>query len=330
MNRAATARIPASSANLGPGFDVLGLALSLFNDIEMHCEGLRKAVDHGKAEDINLSISVQGEGEKELPRDKSNLSFRSALKIFERLQVFPERMSIILRNRIPLKSGLGSSGAVIVGAMLAADSVCCGKLEQGEMLKMAAEIEGHGDNVAASMLGGLSAYIGEEKGPSAFRLSLRDRYKAIVATPHIGLSTNEARARLPHQVSREDVVFSLSRVALLCGLLASGGDKGIEAAMRDRIHQPYRAELVRGLDEVIDAALKAGALGAALSGAGPSIIALIRKEDDARKITQDIDSAFKELSISSRIRVLSIDRRGARVKRIQYKKPYPQTSFLNV
>ncbi len=304
--------IPATTANLGPGFDVLGMALTLYNEVTLETAGGLKAAP---TKDKDLEVVVRGEGENSLPRNRSNIVWRAAATVFARARRWPARVRLTLVNRIPLARGLGSSAAARVGGILAAAKVCGGESPDGA-LSLAVQLEGHPDNVAPAILGGLVASVSVPGGVvRTLSVPVPSGLHAVVCVPSFELSTERARRALPRSVPLADAVFTSSRVAMLVTALAQKRWDLLGIGMEDRLHQPYRAKLVPGLDRVMDAARRAGALGASLSGAGPSILALVRGEGVvARRVGAAMVRAFAPRRGRSHALVLGIDRRGTRVR----------------
>ncbi len=266
--------VPASTSNLGPGFDTLGLALELTNEVWVEpCE-------HG------LTIKVEGEGAESLARDEKNLVVRAMRLAFAERRLPGLKLRQV--NRIPLSRGLGSSAAAIVGGLVAAQQLLGQELP---LLELANRMEGHPDNVAPVISGGLVASGVLEQGAVARQVPLHECWQLSVAVPPFPLSTEEARRALPPQVSFEDAVFNLSRLALLL----SGLSQGLELDTGDRLHQPYRERLVPGFAAVCAAARQAGAAGAFLSGAGPTMAAFVdRRRADATEVARAMAAAFGE------------------------------------
>jgi homoserine kinase len=264
--------VPASVANLGSGFDAMGMALNLYNVVELEETG------------AGYQIEVAGEGEQALPRDKSNLVAQAINRLFEVSSHPASGWRLHLSNNIPLQSGLGSSAAAIVGGLVAANAVAGYPLSLKQILSQAIALEGHPDNVAAALMGGVVVIVPEENAAadnaSAAPDYLYTCFKppaglvAYTVIPGFTLSTSLARHILPEQVSLKDAVFNLARAAMLAMALRDGDWDKLGTAMQDRIHQPYRAHLIEGLEEMLQAARLAGAYGAFLGGAGPSVVAL--------------------------------------------------------
>jgi len=254
-----TLRIPASSANLGPGFDALGLALGIY----LNCRYRRAD---------RLSICASGRDAGSIPCGPDNLIWRTAAAVAEEHGAAMPPIELHIANDIPIGKGLGSSAAALTAGVVIADRVLGLNLKPARILDKAARFEGHPDNVAACTLGSIVAAAVDAGGfARAVRLDLANRFRVAVVIPDFELPTKEARAVLPESYSRADAVFNIQRAALLIAALAAGERAAFPAALEDRFHQPYRAPLVPGLGEMLK--LRApGLLGCALSGAGPSIL----------------------------------------------------------
>ncbi|BAS27615.1 homoserine kinase [Limnochorda pilosa] len=259
-------RVPATVANLGPGFDALGLALDLVNEVEMEVLGEEEDPASATAE-----VEVQGEGEQELPGDASNRVAQAACLLWRQVRGRAPRLRLRCTNHIPLRSGLGSSAAAAVGGLVAAQRLLGGPLPPDELLALAWELEGHGDNAAPALAGGLTVLL-----PGARRFLRLDPppLDVALALPDRRWSTEASRGVLPDQVPRQDAVFNLTASAALVASLALGRHDLLAIAMQDRLHQPHRLPHVPGAPEALEAAMGAGALGAALAGAGPAVVAL--------------------------------------------------------
>ncbi|MGG4141548.1 homoserine kinase [Paenibacillus algorifonticola] len=269
-NRRVIVKVPASTANLGPGFDTLGMALSLYAWVEM------SVAEH-------TVFRLYGDEMKGIPEDKSNLIYKVAQLVFKEAGVQVPELDIAMYSNIPLTRGLGSSASAIVGALVAANALIGSPLSDDKLFQMATALEGHPDNVGASLFGGIvvSAWWDGERADYV-RLAPHEKLETLVAIPSFQLSTEKARHALPKQISMQDAVFNVSRSSLLVAALASGELGLIRHAMRDRLHQPYRAALIPGMAEILAKAADFGALGAALSGAGPTLIAFV-ESDSPRK-----------------------------------------------
>lgn len=306
-------KIPATTANLGPGFDVLALALQLYNTVEMEVGTEKK----GK----KLQIDIVGEGEENLPRDRRNIVYRAAKLVFDRFHLVPNTLHIKLINRIPLASGLGSSAAARIGGLVSANSLCGERLSREELLNLAAEIEGHADNVSAAMVGGLVVCcIFSLKGRKGREIEIvkfnpPENLSCVVCIPNFQIMTSQARKILPKTVKFEQAVFTSSRVAMLLAVLIRERYELLGMAMEDKLHQPYRKKLVKGMEVVFEEALRAGALGVSLSGAGPSILAFTASSTPhlAERVGEAMRKAFARHKIESRYLVLGIDGEGTKI-----------------
>ena len=261
-------RVPASSANLGPGFDALGLALGLY----LECR-FRPATQ--------LTIHVSGRDAASIPTDDSNLIWQTALDVARDTGRELPPVDLWIDNDIPLGKGLGSSAAALTAGVVIADRLLGLRWKPHSILDEAARIEGHPDNVAACVLGSIVASAIDSGGVArAVRVELSPRYGVAVVVPDFVLPTVKARAVLPNQYSREDTIFNVQRSALLIAALTSGVTTAFPAALEDRLHQPYRMALVPGLEEILR--LRApGLLGCALSGAGPSVLVFYERGSEA-------------------------------------------------
>lgn len=301
--------VPATSANLGPGFDTLGVALDVRNIIEMDETGI-----------LDVVIEVKGAGGGTLEEPAQNMVYLAALKVFERLGYRPNGLHIREQVNIPVARGMGSSAAAIVGGLLAANALVermtghkC--LSREELLQMAVAIEGHPDNVTPAMVGGFTvSCMDEERGPLHVRFDPPRGLQAVVVMPEVpihGKKTERSRGVLPTEVTLQDAVYNLNRTALLVAALAQGRTDLLSVATQDRLHQPYRASLVPGLRTVFHAALEAGARGVALSGAGPSVIAFV--EDDVEPVARAMEGAFQWAGSEATFLVAGLAREGAMV-----------------
>lgn len=273
-------KIPASTANLGPGFDTLGMALSLYAWIEM------KPAEQ-------TTFHLYGDQLSGIPQDKTNLIYKVAQAVFGEAGVHVPELEISMYSEIPLTRGLGSSASAIVGALVAANELIGAPLSQNKLMDMATKLEKHPDNVGASLLGGIVTAAWDGTHTKYIQFDAPNNLEVLVAIPDFQLSTTAARGVLPTQVSLKDAVFNTSRTSLLTAALATGRLDLISFAMQDVLHQPYRASLVPGLTHVLEEAYTHGALGAALSGAGPTVLALVDKNSsDKQALEQFMQNTF--------------------------------------
>ncbi len=295
-------RVPATTANLGPGYDVLGLALKLYNTVEME-------------KSDRLSIEIEGEGADSLPKDESNIVYQAAQLALQELRVTNYELRVKLVNNIPLARGLGSSAAARIGAIFAVNKLMGDKLSQDEILKIAARLEGHPDNVVSALVGGLTVAALTGNKVKFLRFSkVRDDLKIVVAIPDFKVSTIEARKVLPKNFSLIDVVTTSSSILFTTAILTGeGSPELLDESMQDRIHQPYRKKLIPAMDKVFNAARKAGAQGVALSGSGSTIAAFSigNSEEKNEKIGQAMVNAFHQAGHKSCYKTLEVEREGA-------------------
>lgn len=297
-------RVPATSANLGPGFDALGLALALHNEVVAE-------------ESDRVSVLVQGEGEAHLPRDAGNVVARGVQMAYQAAgRRFPG-CALECINRIPAARGLGSSAAAWVGGLVAGNCLVGEPLDRTALLGLAARAEGHPDNVAAALFGGLTVSCSAEDGTRAVTLAVPADIQWVALVPEISSGTAEARAVLPSSVPRHDAVFNVQRVALLLAALQTRRSDMLGAALDDRLHQPYRLRLFPWMPEVVDKARGAGALGCVLSGAGPSLLAVVvGSRGAAESVGRAMETALAAAGIRGSARILAVDGQGA-VSRIE-------------
>ncbi|MCD9022690.1 homoserine kinase [Cohnella silvisoli] len=258
-------KVPASTANLGPGFDSLGMALSLFAWISMEPSETTR-------------ITLVGDNLEGVSQDKTNLVYVVAQSVFDKAGIELPELDIGIRSDIPLTRGLGSSASAIVGALVAANSLIGNVLTDDELFQMATALEKHPDNVGASLFGGIIAAAWDGTRAEYVRIEPPSGMDVLVAIPEFELSTKKARNVLPEQITLSDAVFNVTHSSLLTAALASGRLDLLSHAMRDRLHQPYRAALIPGMDRILREATDHGALGAVLSGAGPTLLFLARSE----------------------------------------------------
>ena len=290
-----TVRVPASSANLGPGFDALALALNLY----LECR-FRPAQA--------LAICATGRDLGSISTGEDNFIWQTALRVAEHTGATMPAIELEIANDIPIGKGLGSSAAALTAGVVIANQVLGLGWDAHRVLDQAAQIEGHPDNVAACVLGSIVASAIDSDGVArAVRLELDPHYNVAVVVPDFMLPTSEARRVLPESYSREDTVFNVQRSALLIVALATGARDVFPTALEDRLHQPYRYDLVPGLKEITQ--LRApGLLGCALSGAGPSI--LVFHERGHERVCELVRGVFSRRGHKSEVVCSAVSPRG--------------------
>jgi homoserine kinase len=293
-------RVPATSANLGPGFDALGLALALYNDV------IAEEAD-------GVSVRVEGQGAGRLSVGAENIVARGVALAYEAAGRSFKGCDLACVNRIPPSRGLGSSAAAWVGGLVAGNALLGSPLTREQLLTEAARAEGHPDNVAAAIMGGLTVSCAGAEAVTSVSLPVDPALTWVSLIPEVTGSTAEARAVLPQSVPRADAVFNVQRVALLLAGLQSGRHDAVSAALDDRLHQPYRRRLFPWMPAVASAARDAGALGCVLSGAGPSLLAVVA--GDGAAVGAAMESALFAAGMRGRAHAFAVDTTGAAVVR---------------
>ncbi|MEA5582963.1 homoserine kinase [Nodularia harveyana UHCC-0300] len=294
-----TVTVPATTANLGPGFDCIGAALTLYNKFKF------TALDEG-----GLIIDVTGAEAERVQTDESNLLYQAFVKLYQYIGQTPPSVKMEIELGVPLARGLGSSATAIVGGLVGANQLAGAPLTQLQVMELAIAMEGHPDNVVPALLGGcrLAATTGNDW--TICDIPWDENVVPVLAIPDFELSTSEARQVLPTQVSRADAIFNTAHLGLLLRGLETGKGEWLSTALQDRLHQPYRQALIPGYDAVNAAAMKAGAYGMVISGAGPTLLALVDKLHSPA-VEAAMLSAWQEVGITAIVRSLSLDTQGA-------------------
>ncbi|MDK2822530.1 MAG: homoserine kinase [Clostridia bacterium] len=294
-------RVPATSANLGPGFDCVGMALNLYNYIEF--EVLEKYND--------LSIDIKGEGDKNLKKDNTNLVYQAFSKVFLDLGKPIPGIKFSLKNNIPLSRGLGSSSAAIIGGLMAANYLLDNILDESQLLDLAAGFEGHPDNIAPALLGGIVICTVNGQKIIYKKMNPPKTLSCSLLIPDYELSTQKAREILPTSIPLKDAVFNIGRMAFFVHAINSGDLELLKLAIDDKLHQPYRKQLIPGLSDVFKKAKELNILGIAISGAGPSII-VFHKKEETDNLPQLLD-VIGQYGINSRLINLEPVEEGAKI-----------------
>lgn len=274
-----TVKVPATTANLGPGFDCLGLAVDLWNEIEFKITG------------SSLQIEIEGEGSETLSRNHNNLVYRAMQALAKSASIdLPKDIQIRCKNEIPVSSGLGSSSAAVIAGLLGAKHLFNIMIGDLNLLKLALTFEGHADNISACLLGGLTIAV-QSDGELIVEKQAIPTLKAIIALPDIVLSTHQARQLLPKNIPFKAGIFNIGRTALLISALINADYKYLGIAMQDQIHQTCRLNRIPGAKKAISDAMSNGAIGVALSGAGPSVIAFYENCGESN-ISKALENAF--------------------------------------
>jgi homoserine kinase len=290
-------KVPATTANLGPGFDCIGAALQLYNEFKFTLS------------DSDLCIKVHGKEAEKVQTDTSNLIYQAFVKLYERINKTPPGVEIEINLGVPLARGLGSSATAIVGGLLGGNILADSPLSSEEVIKLAIEMEGHPDNVVPAFLGGCQLAATSSRGWEICPVQWHPEIIPVVAIPDFELSTSQARKVLPTEISRDDAVFNASHFGLLLQALASNQKEWLQAALKDKLHQPYRKSLIPGYDRVESAVIEAGAHGMVISGAGPTLLALTDSAHSPQ-VVQAMTHAWVKVGIKSTVLPLPIDTNG--------------------
>ena len=291
-------QVPATSANLGSGFDSLGIALTLYNQVWME-------------EDDKLDISCTDD--VDVPKDESNLIYWAVKQLYQECGRKLPGLKLIQQNNIPLARGLGSSSACIVAGILGANRLLGNPFSRSDLINLAAKIEGHPDHTSPAIEGGLVTSAMEGGRVFSVSVPVSDKLKFAVFIPPFEVKTEMARSVLPETYSRADVVYNLSRSALMTASLFSGKLENLRVAVGDRIHQPYRSGLIENFDNVFRMSYELGSLGTYISGSGPTIIAMV-PTDSMDTFIAHAENHMTEKGITGwDIRFLSVDSKGAQV-----------------
>lgn len=299
-----TITVPGTTANLGVGFDCLGAALTIYNHFKFSLLTESAAP---------LKIVATGRDAERVSTDATNLAYRAFVKLYDHLGKTPPPIALEIKLGVPLARGLGSSATAIVGGLLGANHLAGNPLTPSEVMDLAIALEGHPDNVVPALLGNCQLSVSTADQWQICPLDWHLDLIPIVAIPNFELSTEEARAVLPAELSRADAIFNISRMGLLIAGLASNRADWLKVALADRLHQPYRFPLIRGCEAVREAALSAGAYGVVISGAGPTLLALAdRTRSDA--VAAAMETAWETQGIKVEARSLALDFEGARIE----------------
>jgi homoserine kinase len=297
----ATICVPATTANLGSGFDCIGAALNLYNEFTFT-----------PIETESLVIAVRGLEAAKVNTDASNLVYQSFCKLYERINRSPPVIQLEIKLAVPLARGLGSSATAIVGGLLGANALAGNPLTTAEIMDLAIELEGHPDNVVPALLGGCQLAATAANGWAVADIPWHSSIIPIIAIPNFELSTAAARSVLPTEYSRADAIFNTAHFGLLVRGLATGNPDWLTAALTDRIHQPYRQQLIRGYPDLDRAVIAAGGYGMVISGAGPTLLAL-SNINRVESVVQAMTAAWTAHDVQVQVQALELDQQGATV-----------------
>ncbi|MCH3972189.1 MAG: homoserine kinase [Oscillospiraceae bacterium] len=291
-------QVPATSANLGSGFDSLGIALNLYNQVWM---------------EESDSIDISCKDDVEVPLDEHNLIYWAASRLYEQCGKKLPGLKIVQLNNIPMARGLGSSSACIVAGILGANRLLGRPLSRTDLVSLATKIEGHPDNVAPAIEGGLVASAIEGEKVYSVSVPVSEKIRFVVFIPPFELKTEKARSVLPESYSRADAVYNLSRSALMTASLFSGNLENLRVAVQDRIHQPYRCGLIANYNDICRMSYELGTLGTCVSGAGPTILSMVKTEE-AESFAKSARTRLAEKELDGwQVKLLTTEPNGAQI-----------------
>ncbi|OEF95640.1 homoserine kinase [Desulfuribacillus alkaliarsenatis] len=291
-------KVPATTANLGPGFDTMGMALNMYNTVEMDFHH-------------SLDITISGVGMNDIDTDETNIVYQAAKMVFDKAGQECKGLRMHLHNEIPVARGLGSSAAAVVGGVVAANNLLGSPLNEQQLAELVTEIEGHPDNVLPALIGGIVIAGWGKEHLLYHKIKPGAQLQAIVAIPEFFLATKKAREVLPTQVSFQDALFNVNRASLVVSSLLTENYELLSEVMEDRLHQPYRSDLIPGMNALIERTKQVGAIGVVLSGAGPTMLALTIDNSDA--VAATMQQVFTEYGIRCTVRRLVPIMTGAEV-----------------
>lgn len=302
-------KVPATTANIGPGFDCFGMALSLYNKVT-----IEELVYPDKGLEINM---IPGENDNEtsiltIPTDKTNIVYKAVELLYNYVGQTPPDLRINIQTDIPIAKGLGSSASIIVGGILAANKLLGNPADEAALLSIANDLEGHPDNTTPAMLGGFCISSAEDDGSIIYKkIDWPEDWKIAVCMPDYELATQISRSVLPENVSMKDAVFNLKRSAMFIDALHTQDSELMRYALKDKLHHPYRSRLIPGFMEIKeDLAEVSSVIGTAISGAGPSVI-VIYENNNFDEINNRISTVWEGLGVKVTVKKLAIDTKGA-------------------
>lgn len=305
-------KVPASTSNLGPGFDCIGMALPIYNTIT-----IEETVLPGTGIEINVLNDSETSNDllmDHMPMDENSIIYKAVELLYNSIGQTPSELKITVQSQIPIARGLGSSASVIVGGLLAANELLGHPADEVALLSIATEVEGHPDNVTPSIVGGLVLTSLEDDGSVVYRkLNWPEEWQITVCIPDYELSTEISRSVLPKEVPMQDAIFNAKRLGMLIQAINTKDAELMKMALQDRLHQPYRMKLVPGLDKIMENLKhEENVLGCVLSGAGPAII-VISQKNNLEKIKSIINDTWEEMNVKVNIMTLPVETQGAQI-----------------
>lgn len=305
-------KVPATTANIGPGFDCLGMALPIYNIIT-----IEETVLPGTGIEINVIAEDSAIDElslEHIPLDENSLVYKAVELLYNSIGQTPSELKINIHSSIPVARGLGSSASVIVGALIAANELLGRPADDVALLTIACELEGHPDNITPAIVGGLVISSQEDDGSVVYRkLDWPEEWAVTVCVPDFELSTDIARSVLPKEVPMGDAIFNAKRLAMFVEAVHTKDSELMKLALQDRLHQPYRMKLMPGLDKIMENLKHIDSvLGCVISGAGSSIL-VVSKKNDLDKIRSIVKDTWENQNIKTDIKTLNIEQSGAQI-----------------
>ena len=305
-------KVPATTANIGPGFDCMGMALPIYNTIT-----IEETVLPGTGIEINAINDASSSEDlifEHIPLDETSIIYKAVELLYNSIGQTPSELKITVQSQIPIARGLGSSASVIVGGLLAANELLGQPADEVALLSIATEVEGHPDNVTPAIIGGLCLTSQEDDGSILYRkLNWPEEWNITVCIPDYELSTDISRSVLPKEVPMGDAVFNAKRLAMFVEAVNTKDAELMKIALQDKLHQPYRMKLVPGLDKIIENLKhEENVLGCVLSGAGPAIL-VISQKNDLDKIKSIVKETWEDMNVKVNIMTLPVEPQGAQI-----------------
>lgn len=305
-------KVPATTANMGPGFDCLGMALPIYNTIT-----IEETVLPGTGIEINVMADEAAADDfslEHIPMDENSIIYKAVELLYNSIGQTPSELKITIHSQIPIARGLGSSASVIVGGLLAANKLLGNPADEAALLSIATEVEGHPDNITPAIIGGLIISSKEDDGSIVYRkLDWPDEWVITVCVPEFELATDISRSVLPTEVPMKDAVYNAQRTAMFVEAVHTKDAELMKLALKDKLHQPYRMKLVPGLEKIMNNLKhEENVLGCVLSGAGPSIL-IISLKQDLDKIRDIVKDTWNDLNLKAEIMTLPVEKNGAQI-----------------
>lgn len=305
-------KVPATTANLGPGFDCMGLALPIYNTVT-----IEETVLPGTGVEINIiaeNDSADDFSLEHIPMDENSIIYKAVELLYNSIGQSPSELKITIHSQIPIARGLGSSASVIVGGLLAANELLGRPADEAALLSIATEVEGHPDNITPAIIGGLTLTSSEDDGSIVYRkLEWPEEWTLTVCIPEYELATDISRSVLPKEVPMHDAVFNAQRMGMFIQAIHTKDSELMKLALKDKLHQPYRMKLVPGLEKIAERLKhEENVLGCVLSGAGPSIL-IISEKNNIDKIKSIVRDVWTDLNVKAELITLPVENQGAQV-----------------